>query len=141
MPSHSFLNIKSREHGKPTSFYESLLQVNSIKYCKVINLEHPTKDEEVFITKKRDWFSQQRKHINTGIEHSDIYNGGEIGMLTCSTVVSNVDNSLLAVKGCIFRTYSESDLNQLQALNDAVNEKKEIPEIDPDTILATFPFE
>ena len=62
-------------------------------------------------------------------------------MLTCSTVVSNVDNSLLAVKGCIFRTYSESDLNQLQALNDAVSEKKEIPEIDPDTILATFPFE
>ena len=67
VPSHSFLNIKSRSHGKPTHFYPSLLQVNSANYSKVINLDHPEKNEEVFITKKKKLFTHPSKHINTGI--------------------------------------------------------------------------
>ena len=64
-------------------------------------------------------------------------------MIIGPKIVSNVDNSLLAVKGCIYRTFSEADLNQLEALNEAVdgNGNQEIPEIDPYTILASFPYE
>ena len=44
-------------------------------------------------------------------------------MLSGPIVVSNIDNSLLAFKGCIYRTFSEADLNQLEALNEAVDDK------------------
>ena len=144
VPYHSFLNIKSRSHGKPTHFYPSLLQVNSPNYSKIISLEQPKKElkiEEVYITRKKEMFTCPNKHINTGIEHSDIYNGGEVSMINGPKVASNQDNTLLIDKGSIYRTFSEADLHQLEAIESAVSNGETIPDIDPYTILATFPYE
>ena len=51
----------------------------------------------------------------------------------------DLDTRISKVSGMIFRTYSELDLKELEAINKEINEKSgKLQNIDPESVLSTY---
>ena len=95
--------------------------------------------KEISITDKPDQLEDLDQHINTGYETSKIEWNGHLGKLSGPKVASNLDGTVMALRGVIYDHYSESDVRTLIRTNRERKKHEVISPVDLATTIAQFP--
>ena len=140
LPTHSQLYIKEFKNGHPSVYHKALLQVESKTKVKVINLRSETMKDEVLTTEKSDLFKDPELYVETPVETSEISHPYEWNSMSGFVIASNFGNSMRALSGCIFSSFSAMDIWQLKRTFDEPKESTElISDIDLLTATRQFP--
>ena len=129
----------------------------------IYNLDHATATEEVASISHMGQFCIPDNFVNTGftnaVSYDDEDENDEAAIVAQKIVITNEFNNLcfgveertsvgkheweesrsaVMIEALLYRTYSELDLLQLKAINEALQARAKLPDIDPATILSTF---
>ena len=129
----------------------------------IYNLDHPNATEEVANISNMGQFTHPDHFVNTGftnaVSYDDEDENDEAAIVAQKIVITNEFNNLCfgmeecnspskeewddskyinKIEALLYRTYSELDLLQLKAINEALQARAKLPDIDPATILSTF---
>ena len=105
-------------------FYKSLVQVDCTNQSIIIDISDNEFQREVQVLYNTEWFTNQQKFIDTGFNHD----GAEV----------NENRSLLLHEGMLYTMYTPMDLLAINEFQNALETVSKLPEIDLETILATF---